>query len=106
MQTIVVTYQEKTASFSVRVIARIVTGLEIQHLPNKTNYLEGDELETDGLVVVLTYNDGSTKETDDYTLTGYSSLPGLKMCIRDRVEWILILTGSVRADAKGVPLKD
>lgn len=78
MQTIVVTYQEKTASFSVRVIARIVTGLEIQHLPNKTNYLEGDELETDGLVVVLTYNDGSTKETDDYTLTGYSSLPGLK----------------------------
>lgn len=78
MQTIVVTYQGKTASFSVRVIARIVTGLEIQHLPHKTDYLEGDELETDGLVVVLTYNDGSTEETDDYTLTGYSSLPGQK----------------------------
>lgn len=78
MQTIVVTYQGKTASFSVRVIARIVTGLEIQHLPHKTDYLEGDELETDGLVVVLTYNDGSTEETDGYTLTGYSSLPGQK----------------------------
>lgn len=78
MQTIVVTYQGKAASFSVRVIARIVTGLEIQHLPHKTDYLEGDELETDGLVVVLTYNDGSTEETDGYTLTGYSSLPGQK----------------------------
>ncbi len=78
MQTVVVTYQGKTASFSVRVIARIVTGLEIQHLPNKTDYLEGDEFEPDGLVVILIYNDGSTEETNDYTLTGYSSLPGLK----------------------------
>ena len=78
MQTVVVTYQGETASFSVRVIARIVTGLKIQHLPDKTDYLEGDEFEPAGLVVVLTYNDGSTEETDDYTLTGYSSLPGQK----------------------------
>ena len=71
--TVTVTYEGKTATFSVKVIAR--DGIEITSLPKKVNYAVGDDLELDGLVVSQVYSDGSKKAIApaDYTVTGFDS---------------------------------
>ncbi len=47
--------------------------------PTKVEYLEGDSLNTSGLVVTAYYNDGTTKNvTSSCSFSGYTSTPGVK----------------------------
>ncbi len=41
-----------------------LTGIEVTKCPTKTEYLISEELQLDGLVVVATFSDGSTKELE------------------------------------------
>ena len=77
-KTVRLTYGGKTVSFKVLVKARSLSSLEIQTLPTKLVYLEGDDFDPAGMVVVAHYNNGDQEETSDYEIVGYDSTPGEK----------------------------
>lgn len=52
--------------------------ISVTSLPSKTVYLEGEALNTDGLIITANYSDGTFADVTDYTLSGYSSTPGDK----------------------------
>lgn len=61
-QTITVTYNGKTTTFNVNVQTVDLSSLEVVSLPAKTEYSVGDTLDTTGLTLKATYNNGSTKD--------------------------------------------
>ena len=72
-QTITVTYQEKTATFNVNVIAQ--NGIEITAAPKKVRYGVGEEFDATGLKVSRTFADGGKKELaeGEFTYAGFDS---------------------------------
>ena len=75
-QTITVTYGEFTTTFKVYVdvSAKTLESITISTYPSKTTYYIGDSLDTTGLVLTLTYSDGSTATaTSGFTTSGFSS---------------------------------
>ena len=60
-------------------IKKNLTGLSIGSNPSKTEYLEGENISTNGLVVNAHFDDGSTANvTGSCSFSGYSSTPGVK----------------------------
>lgn len=56
-----------------------VAGIVVTANPTKTTYLEGESLNTSGLVVTANYSDGTSKNvTSSCAFSGYSSTPGDK----------------------------
>ena len=81
-QTIIVTYQGKTATFEVEVIKKEATKIELVTLPDKVEYIRGQKLDPDGARIKVTYNDGDTKLIDvtEKMCSGFdSSLLGQKI---------------------------
>lgn len=76
IKNVVVTVEDKSVSFPVNVITRIVTGFEIVSLPSKLNYIEYETFDKTGLRVEATYNDGITEEITDYEIMGVSTNVG------------------------------
>jgi hypothetical protein len=74
-KTVTVTYEGKTATFSVTVIAAGTTLslIYVQTEPVKTVYAIGESLDTTGMVVVARYGDGTTVAVTGYTTSGFSS---------------------------------
>ncbi|MBQ4339226.1 MAG: leucine-rich repeat protein, partial [Clostridia bacterium] len=75
-QTLTVTYEEFTATFTVTVGMATVTlsSVSIKTLPNKVVYIVGESFDTSGLILVANYSDGSTKEVSSgYSVGGFSS---------------------------------
>lgn len=72
-QTIIVTYEGKTATFSVTVNAKTATGIEITVKPAKTAYYIGEELDTAGMVVTASFDNGTSEAVTGYTFSGYDS---------------------------------
>lgn len=72
VNTVTVTYQEKTATFDLTIIGK--DGLEIT-APDKVRYGVGDEFDATGLVVNQKFADGTKKElaADQYSVTGFDS---------------------------------
>ena len=67
-QTITVTYGGKTCTFEVTVTAVALTKIDIKTEPDKTDYFVGDTLDTAGLTLTATYNNGTTKTiSSDFT---------------------------------------
>ena len=64
-QTVTVNYGGKTATFAVNVQDVTLSGIAIASNPTKTNYYVGDTLDTTGLKLTATYNNGTTQ-----TITG------------------------------------
>ena len=77
-QTITVTYQGCTTTFTVSVDDIVLNNLSVKTKPSKTSYLEGDTLNTSGLVLTAKYSNGSTQEiTTGFTCTPTTlSTPG------------------------------
>ena len=44
-----------------------VKGIEIEHMPNKVNYTEGEKFSSEGLIVKCVYEDGTKVSINDYT---------------------------------------
>ncbi|WP_167958173.1 bacterial Ig-like domain-containing protein [Anaerosporobacter faecicola] len=80
IQDVTVTYRGCSTTFQVTVTdfstgARL-SGIQIIEQPNKVSYEAGESLDTNGLVVVATYDDGSQTEITDLSLlsfTGFNS---------------------------------
>ncbi len=73
-QTVTVIYGEVATEFSVYVEERYLIDIVISTPPEKTEYWIGEPLDTTGLVLTLTYSDGSIKQvTEGYTVSGFSS---------------------------------
>jgi hypothetical protein len=73
-QVITVTYGEFTTTFTVDIIAKAATSIEIQTQP-KVNYLVNEVADWTNLVVVLVYND-ETEETvafENLVITGFNT---------------------------------
>lgn len=72
-QTITVSYSEgkitKQATFNVNVSEVIVTKIAVVGAPLKTAYVEGDYFSKSGMVVQATYNNGTTKNVTNYTVS-------------------------------------
>lgn len=68
-QAVTITYMGKTAEFTVTV--KEVTRIEITSPPSNTSLSLGQTLNTSGLVVTAYYNDGSSQEITNYTISGY-----------------------------------
>lgn len=60
-QKITVTYGGKTTSFNVTVENVVLTSVAVKTVPAKTSYFVGDTLDTSGLTLTATYNNGATK---------------------------------------------
>lgn len=51
-----------------------LTGIEITHAPTKVNYVEGQDFDASGMVVIANYDTGASKVITDYTITGGENL--------------------------------
>ena len=60
-----------TYDFTVHI--RSVKNISIVTQPNKLSYIMGEELDLTGAIVQVNYNDNSTKEITDYTVSGFDS---------------------------------
>ena len=69
-QTITVTYGGKTTTFNITV-ERELTGINIKTNPTKLTYKKGENLNTSGLTLTATYNDGTTETIE----TGFECTP-------------------------------
>ncbi|MCQ2591287.1 MAG: InlB B-repeat-containing protein [Treponema sp.] len=73
-KTVTVTYEGKTASFTITVEEKLpdapsLKSIHIAVKPRKTAYLVGEELDLDGLAVMANYSDGSQKIVTGWTVT-------------------------------------
>ncbi len=60
-QAITVSYSGKTTSFNVTVTAVVLSSISIKTQATKKNYYVGDSLDTAGLTLTATYNNGKTE---------------------------------------------
>ena len=73
-QTLKVTYQGATATFTVTVKQSEMTGIEIIKQPDKTEYWVGEALDTTGLTLLAIYSDESEEEiTEGFAVAGFDS---------------------------------
>lgn len=81
-QSITVSYGEFTTQFTVKVIEKAVTKLEMISLPKKLSYVMGQELNVEGALLQVEYNDGEIKNniilTNDMCSGFDSSSLGIK----------------------------
>lgn len=78
-----------------------LTGLSIGSKPTKTTYIEGESLNTSGLVVNASYSDNTTAAVTGYTLSGYSSTPGEKTVTVSYTEGGITKTTAFSVTVKG-----
>jgi glucan-binding YG repeat protein len=73
-QKVTVTYKEQTAEFTILVKERVLTGIEVI-VPDKTDYLVGEDFDPAGMVVNAVYSNKVKEEvsSEDYTVEGFDS---------------------------------
>ena len=73
-QTLTVKYEDVETTFEVVVIERQITSIAVTTMP-KNEYFQGEELDLDGGVVTVMYNDESTETVDlkDCEVSGFES---------------------------------
>ncbi|MCR5836955.1 MAG: bacterial Ig-like domain-containing protein [Lachnospiraceae bacterium] len=73
--TVTVSYNGFETSFDVMVEEGRAIALSITSLPDKTQYVDGQSLDTQGLIVSAIYSDGFSKQIDNYSIS--EMLPGI-----------------------------
>lgn len=76
-QTITVTYYGFNDTFEITVVEKQLANIEITKLPNVLDYIQGQELDMSGAVVVATYNNGTTEVITDYNISGFTGEIGI-----------------------------
>jgi hypothetical protein len=61
-QTVTVTYQGKTTTFPVTVIAKSISTISMKSQPTKLIYIEGESLNLNGAVLSVAYNNNTTAD--------------------------------------------
>lgn len=71
-KTVTVTFDEKTADFSILIVD--VSGIEVKTMPVKTEYPKGDTFDATGLSVLVKYTDGTSETiTTGFEVSGFDS---------------------------------
>ena len=101
-KTVTVTFDEKTATFDITVIA--IAKIEITTPPTRTEYQKGDALDTTGMVVSTVWTDGSKEVlADGYTISELDSAEtGEKTITVTYQDFTATFTVEVVADASGI----
>ena len=73
-KTVVISYQRQRNSFEIQVAVKPVIGIKsiaVTQMPNKVNYVEGEQFDPTGLVITATYTNDTTAPLgeDDYQLS-------------------------------------
>ena len=69
-----VEYQGKTADVPVTVTAKKITSIAVTTPPTKTSYIEGEEFNPAGMVVTVTYDNGTSEAVTGYVVQDGTSL--------------------------------
>ena len=64
----------KTTTVPITVNKKSLSKIEVTTQPSKTTYIEGQNFDKTGMKVTATYNDGTTKEVTNYTITDGNNL--------------------------------
>ncbi len=72
-QRYLIVKQDETSDVSIELENVILVNIKVTTPPNKTNYIVGQDFEKDGMIVTAFYNDGSSKEVENYTLVSTST---------------------------------
>ena len=76
--SITISYTEdgvtKTTTVQITVNKKSLSKIEVTTQPSKTTYIEGQNFDKTGMKVTATYNDGTTKEVTNYTITDGNNL--------------------------------
>ena len=70
-KTVTVTYEGKTATFDVTVVAKSLSGIAVTTKPTKLTYIEGTTLDTTNMALTLTYDNGTTEPVTSGWTTAY-----------------------------------
>lgn len=79
--TVTIEYMGKTVTFDVTVEPRSVVELVLKSAPSKTEYVAGQPFDPTGMIIVATYDNGDVEVVEDYELSGFDDVPGLKTVI-------------------------
>ena len=67
--SVTISYENKTVNQQITVIeGKTVTKIEVITPPTKINYIEGEDFNKNGMIVVATFEDGETMEITDYEI--------------------------------------
>ena len=80
-QNLTVNYEGYTTTFTVQIIAKSVVSIAVTTKPNKLTYLEGESFDKTGMIVTAYYNNGTSENVTNFTISGYTSSPGNKTII-------------------------
>lgn len=75
---VVITYMEKKAEFTVKVVAKKLIGIEVTQLPVRTEYKQGEDFDPSGMIVEAIFDNKAREPVSDYTISGYDSNAGTK----------------------------
>jgi len=78
IQTLTVAYGGLLTAFEVEIIEKSAVSVSVTEKPAKLAYLEGEELDTAGMVVTAYYDNGTSEVIENYTVSGYTSTAGTK----------------------------
>ena len=71
-KTVTVTFDEKTADFSILVVD--ISGIEVKTMPTKVEYPKGDVFDATGLSILVKYTDGTSETiTTGFEVSGFDS---------------------------------
>lgn len=76
IKTVVVSMGGQSVSFTVKVIAKVITEMKLTALPSKLTYIANESFDGTGMKVEVTYNDGTSEEVTDYEVIGFSPTVG------------------------------
>ncbi len=71
-QTITVTYGGFNASFEITVQAKEIERIEVSKAPDKTEYIEGTEFDSDGMEITVYYDNGTSETLSEGWSVEYS----------------------------------
>ncbi len=72
-KNITVSANDLTVEFEVEVTEKVLAGIEVTSLPTVTDYIVGQSLNNDGMIVHAIYSNGTKNVINDYTISGYDS---------------------------------
>lgn len=72
-KTVTISYQKLSTTLIVTVQRKVANKIEVTKNPDKMTYDIGEKFDKTGMIVTAYYTDGSTRDVDDYTVSGFDS---------------------------------
>ena len=64
----------KTTTQAITVSQKALSSIRVSTAPSKTTYIEGQNFDSTGMIITAIYNNSTSKEVTDYTVTGGNNL--------------------------------